>query len=287
MQLDLFEHGRDVMLRHAVVEAIRACDADRAKSAMITLRTEYPADTLAPDLDALVSKLPMTPWPAGLTLDEAAVEVRAMEEVMMPAAQRILDKDATAWLAPFWGALAQAIEGQGYSPDSPHAASLYLRAGNWQAAMDAIETIPSWRRKPAPLGWMVEALYQRTGAQALWPMSAELAWMAPESARSLLSRLADKDLSKHLKCFDRDFEPGGEGDGFSWLPAWLLIEDSGYASRIGSAEKGNGSAPERGARLILTLLALERQGRHAELIENRRRLRDLDAALFARYMQCR
>ncbi|CAG0992125.1 hypothetical protein BURK2_02450 [Burkholderiales bacterium] len=287
MQLDLFEHSRDVMLRNAVVEAIRARDADRAKSAMIALQAAYPADTLVPELDALVGKLAMSPWSGGLAPDEAAVEVRATEKVLVPAAQRILGEDAAAWLAPFWRALAEAIVGQAYEPEAPHAAWLYLRAGDWQAAIDAIETIPSWRRKPGPLGWMVEALYRRTGAPALWPMSAELAWMAPQAARSLLARLADNDLSKQLKCFDRECEAAGESDGFAWFPAWLLIEDSGYATLIGAAEKSNDRAPERGARLILALLSLERQGRHAELIENRRRLRDLDGALFAHYMKSR
>lgn len=286
MQLDLFEHSRDVMLRNAVVEALRARDADAAQSAMVTLRAEYPADTLLPELEALVCKLPTPSWPAGLTLVQAAAEVRAMEEVLMPAAQRVLGKDAAVWLAPHWGALAQAILGQAFAPEAPHAALLYLRAGDWSAAIKAIETIPSWRRKPAPLCWMIEALCRTTGAQALWPISAELAWMAPEAARPLLSRLADNDLSRHLKCFDREFEPAADL-GFAWFPAWLLIEDGGYAPRIGAAEKGDGSVPERCARLLVTLLALERQGRHAELIEHRRRLRDLDGTLFARYMQSR
>jgi len=38
---------------------------------------------------------------------------------------------------------------------------------------------------------------------------------------------------------------------------------------------------------VLDLLSRERQGRHAELIEGRGKLRALHAALFARYMQGR
>jgi hypothetical protein len=45
--------------------------------------------------------------------------------------------------------------------------------------------------------------------------------------------------------------------------------------------------PESCARVVLGLLALERQGRHGELVENRRRLRYANPALFARYMQDR
>jgi hypothetical protein len=38
---------------------------------------------------------------------------------------------------------------------------------------------------------------------------------------------------------------------------------------------------------VLGLLALERQGRHAELVEGRRKLREAHPVLFARYMQNR
>jgi hypothetical protein len=37
-------------------------------------------------------------------------------------------------------------------------------------------------------------------------------------------------------------------------------------------------------RLMLQLLGLERQGRQRELIEHRKRLRDLQASLYNRYM---
>ncbi len=40
-------------------------------------------------------------------------------------------------------------------------------------------------------------------------------------------------------------------------------------------------------RLLLDLLHLERQGRQRDLVEQRRRLRDLQPALFAAYMASR
>jgi hypothetical protein len=40
-------------------------------------------------------------------------------------------------------------------------------------------------------------------------------------------------------------------------------------------------------RLVLELLGLERQGRHAELVQRRRALRDLHAPLYAAYMSTR
>ena len=54
-----------------------------------------------------------------------------------------------------------------------------------------------------------------------------------------------------------------------------------------SAQAVAALAAEYCARLLLGLLLFERQGRHAELVEGRRRLREAHPALFARYMQSR
>ncbi|NMG63812.1 hypothetical protein GPA19_02455 [Azoarcus indigens] len=59
------------------------------------------------------------------------------------------------------------------------------------------------------------------------------------------------------------------------------------AAKLMRAEQGSATPPERCLRLIMTLLALERQGRHAEVVDNRRQLRHTNATLFAMYMQNR
>jgi hypothetical protein len=76
-------------------------------------------------------------------------------------------------------------------------------------------------------------------------------------------------------------------DDFSWLPAWALIADGRLAEGLRLAQDGAHTLPESCARVVLGLLALEHQGRHVELVENRRRLRDAHPSLFERYMQDR
>jgi len=56
-----------------------------------------------------------------------------------------------------------------------HAAALWLRAGDWAAAREAVELIEAWRRIPAPLAWMAEARYRTEGLEAAWPLLTELA----------------------------------------------------------------------------------------------------------------
>ena len=66
-----------------------------------------------------------------------------------------------------------------------------------------------------------------------------------------------------------------------WFPAWLLITAPEIASVMRDVQAGSGKAPERAARLIIELLLLEKQGRQAELVAHRRRLRDLCHELYS------
>ena len=60
--------------------------------------------------------------------------------------------------------------------------ALWLRAGDFAAAADAVARIESWRRIPAPLAWMAEARYRLDGLDAHWGLLAELAWLAPSAS---------------------------------------------------------------------------------------------------------
>jgi hypothetical protein len=57
--------------------------------------------------------------------------------------------------------------------------------------------------------------------------------------------------------------------------------------RLALAQASLNSPAERGMRLVLDLLALERLGRHHALVQRRRALRVLHAALYALYMASR
>jgi hypothetical protein len=101
-----------------------------------------------------------------------------------------------------------------------------------------------------------------------------------------MAKLGDSHLNGRLRHFEHEFEDSDVADSLAWFPAWLLIDDAHLAARLKPAV-GNGSPAEYCARLIMNLLALERGGRHHEVVEERRKLRDSHATLFARYMQTR
>ncbi len=287
MQLDIFEHSRDVMLRNAVVEALRGRDAVAAASAIATLKAEFAGDSMLPTFDALRERLSLRV--EGPLNRESAAEVMHATERVIPEAMSVFGRGASTWLAPFRVELAAAIRGLPFDPgfEALHAAPMLLRAGQWAQACDCLHAIPSWRRLPAPLAWKIAATARISGLDALWPLIAELSWMAPERAVAAIDELEMPELTAFVTAFDRELEGEGSATDFAWFPAWVLAAHSRLAGHFREAQAGSGTPPERCARLLLNMLALERQGRHNDLVEGRKRLRDAHPTLFARYMRSR
>lgn len=168
-----------------------------------------------------------------------------------------------------------------------HCAALWLKAGDFAAAADAVQQIESWRRIPAPLAWICEARLRLDELDSSWGLLAELAWLSPQRFDALTRRLADPVLTRLRRRFDAEFEGEGTVADMAWFPAWVLCEAPALAMPLGQAQPGLQSAPEQAMRLLLDLLHLERQGRQRDLLAQRRRLRDLQPVLYAAYMKSR
>lgn len=167
-----------------------------------------------------------------------------------------------------------------------HAAFMSLQGGDWAAAETQVATIPSWRRIPVPLAWMAEARFGQQGLDSAWCLLVELAWIDASRFSTLARRLEAPALRKLLDGFDAGFEPDEDAD-LAWFPAWILIAQPALAIVLRETQVCSDTAPERAARLVMGLLTLERQGRHADLVIQRKRLRDLHVGLFSRYMSTR
>lgn len=290
MQLDIFEHSRDLMLRNDALHALQRRDAAATRRAAAQLSAEYPHDAALPDLSRLVDALEPPSVAAFADVAAAARALRQLHDELAPAAQRLLGSvDGHAWSQPLWQQLARradALEFRAEHADC-HAAALWLRAGDAAAAAAAVERIASWRRVPAPLDWMCQARWRLQGLDASWGLLAELAWLAPARLDALLQRLADPVLLRLRRQFDASFEAEGDAPALAWFPAWVLTEKPALAPLLGQAQPGLQTDAERALRLLLDLLHLERQGRQRELVDQRRRLRDLQPALFRAYMATR
>jgi len=299
-QLDIFADSQDVMLRNDLAGMLTRHDGAAARQALVTLSDSYPEDAmLAPARVLLAALVGGAPSPvAKPTAPVAAADLAAarlhLQGQVAPAAAAVLGQGAApTWLAPLWRDLARRSESLPWAAAraDEHAAPLWLAAGDWAQAARAAGGITSWRRIPAPLAWMAEARFRQDGVDTVWPLLSELAWLAPRRLDGLLRRLADPLLDRLRRRFDDGFDAGVErGDEHGdlvWFPAWVLTDTPALAPRLALAEPGQDSAAERGLRLMVNLLALERQGRHHELVARRLVLRDLCPPLFAAYIATR
>lgn len=295
-QLDLFEHSRDTMLRNDALDALLRRDATAAAQATRVLADFDAQHGALPALQTLVGALLAATGTAAFTRHDDAAQARGqLQMVVEPAASAQFGAVAgAAWLAPLWRGLAQRAATLPFLPAQPddHAAPLWLRVADSAAgvaAEQAVQRIESWRRIPAPLGWMAQARYRSSGLDSLWPLLLELAWLAAPRCADTAQALADPLLNRLLRRFDDEFDPGPD-DGIhplAWFPAWLLIDHPALLPLLREARPGQNSLPEQGFKLIAELLGLERQGRHREVINGRKRLRDLRPGLYAVYMKAR
>ncbi len=324
-QLDIFLHSRDTMLRNDLLQALLDQQAERAEQAQQALLAEYPDDEAAADLAMLVHALKQRRSPPWVDAQQVALARLRLVQHIEPAARRRLGATASAaWQAERWCELAQRAAawpfGAEHSDD--HAAPLWLRGGQWQAAADAVASIDSWRRIPAPLAWMAEARLRLLGLLAAWPLLTELAWLSPRRLHAVLAGFPDARLQRWRQRFDAEFEPdgaapaegqhapdlaarssamaimaagpsaGAEADeggasDLAWFPAWLLTDQPDLAAHLAKAQPGHGRPPEQALRLMVALLLLERQGRPRDVIERRKALRELHPGLYAAYMKSR
>jgi len=299
MQLDLFAHSRDVMLRNDLATALTQRDAATSRSALAQWACEYPEDPGLAAARLLVAALvqaaesPPRP-PPGSTLAAARAYQRS---VLAPAAAAMLgSKDAQSWLKPLWRSLALQHAHVPWDPALPdqHAAPLWLAAADWAQAEQAAAGIASWRRIPVPLAWISEARYRLAGPAGLdliWPLLAELAWLAPPRLATLLQTLSDPLLDRLRTRFEEQSELLDQAtdpvQALAWFPAWVLTDNPALAALLAPAQAGQNTPPEQGLRLLVQLLHLERQGRHHDLMARRKALRDLCLPLYQAYMATR
>jgi hypothetical protein len=156
------------------------------------------------------------------------------------------------------GLIADALEARSTAPFERH-----------QAVLDARHLL-SQDLQPA-----VSRLFPRAdSARWLAPLWAELAGRA-----AVLPFRADQADAHSASLFLLATSWAEAEDALLRIASWRRIPAPLSWTRR--------NAPERALKLVLELLSLERQGRHHELLQTRRELQSLSAAVYAAYMKTR
>ena len=289
-QLDIFADSRDRVLLNTLADALVQGDRAAAHDAIATLRSEFPDDRHLGPAALLIDALDCEALAGDSPLADAAAALAVhchIDTLLHDAARTVLGREAAPhWLTIRWLSLARRARALPFDPtcSEAHAAALCLQGCAWAEAAAAVRGIESWRRKPQPLTWMAQASWHLSGPASAWPLLAELAWLAPQRLQPLLALLPDPRLHKLARKFEDAFDTAPD---WAWWPAWLLVEQPLLAEPLDSAQTAAEAAPERGFKLVLSLLRLERQGRHTDIVALRRQLQALQPALFAIYMSTR
>jgi hypothetical protein len=301
MQLDIFEHSRDVMLRNDVMQALQHYQLPQARLAWERLHQEYPQERLVPELCTLIELLDvqgLTDSGAARFADHTALRQArlTLQDVLAPLARKVFGHaEAARWLRPLWMNLARRAAQLPFQAEHEHehAAPLLLIMQDWPAAVQAIERIPSWRRIPAPLAWMAQAKLHQFGLQAAsWPLLAELAWLAPKRLEVLVDQTDNPILQRLMETFELAFEDAGQGlsapvANAAWFPAWVLIYQPDWVRDLALAQAGQHSVPEQAMRLLVEMLGLERQGRQRDAVAKRLELGQLHPWLLKSFLNSR
>lgn len=289
MQFDLFNPGDRVALHNDVIQALVQGDATAAQAAWHRLEQQHPGDDCLPAFQVLIETVNQYTQAAFLNHDELRDTRVALFHTITPAARRCLGQQANSWLRAHQQHVAQRAAALAYRADRPddHAAPLWLSAGNWQACIEAVSAIASWRRIPAPLSWMLQARLKTQGLLANWGLLAESAWMSPQRLQAVIVQTDDPILAALVAKFELNFEDTGDGQHLAWFPAWVLTERPTLASALTQAQASQHSEPEQAMRILLALLGLERQGRQHDIVVARKSLRGLHGDLYAAYMATR
>lgn len=289
-QFDLFMDAPDVQWRNDAVAALLRHDFDAAEEAIRQLRQYAPDDAALPALAELLIVLDEWPWPVtALSLLESAI--LRCENRVGAAARRALGRQADVFMARLWQDLAQAAQPLPFQAERPglHAAPLFLRAGEPEAAIEAARSVPDWSRQPEVLRWLVLASYRLAEEAPRRAYLFSFAFRAPERLAALIAELDDILLRQDWEAFEASpLSEQADARLGQWFPAWCLIRHPGLAAPHDGDDSGYPDCSGATAfRLLRQILALEKSGVSQALTDARARLNCLNPSLFEGYMLTR
>ena len=287
-QLDLFVDGRDALLVHHVVTNLLARNFDWATAGLAALRHEHPTHPDLPALALLIESLRSSP-PSPVSHATVIAVVDEVDRMLVPAALRLLGRDAVAFLQPQWRMLATAASHLSFDETNPraHASWICQQFEDWSAVRAAVEGERDWMKRPLlryRLGLACHHLGDIEAAIRFW---LPLCWIDPALFARYAPALPNATLREGWEAFERAGSFTESADGVqpaTWFPPWLLVRDRRLADLFQPSDIPDTGISSEVFRALLALVTLERRGLSDDLIAHRRALQRLSPDLFAYYM---
>jgi hypothetical protein len=277
-QLDLFMDATGVTLVNGVTGALKERNYAEARRLLERLFDVDPGNGQLGDLELLVGATESLHLP----VEDASADLDHLEQELAPLAGDKLGPGCRDFLAPFWQRLLKALQDEPFDPDHPklHASYPAIQLEDWNLVKRSIASGRDWNREPLLLRRFARAcgrLQQNELAVSCW---FRLCWHFPNQADAI-GREAESIWRSRWQRF-MGLEPELDSKDF---PAWSLLEQPGFVPRpVDKACMTCKEAPED----YLVTADLVMAGAAAipavDLIEQRRRLKDLNPNLFTHYL---
>lgn len=276
-QTDLFFDSREVVANNELRQALRSGNASEAGHKLGELARLAPDHATLQPAAVIIDAL-RTPAPRDLSATVAYLEKLTREWTL--AAETLFKAEGKALLAPRWRAVGQALESVAFDPAHPdrHASRAYLEAGDWEAAIGAVQAEDGFAEQPVLIGRLAQALWQTQRTVPAIERWFALCWSAPEYFNKLIENghISAPLLLEHWReAVNADVEPE---ISTVWFPAWMILHEPGLARFIKS--RGAASGPQRAFDLARELVMSD-----DEQVEARRELKDIHPGLFRCFLE--
>ncbi|MCZ6618438.1 MAG: hypothetical protein O7E57_09920 [Gammaproteobacteria bacterium] len=277
-QLDLFFDGAENVAVNALLDALAGRDSTRAQVALDNLSSLNPSHRCLADASTVIVALEAAPIAAPATAHHA---LELMENIWLPASERLLGPRARDVLAPVWRQIGGVLAAAPFEPEHPrrHPSYAYGRCLDWENVRRVIRATDDYRAQPVLLVRLAEAerrLGHRNVALEIW---FQLCWNAGEL---MCAQLESTTFPDHL--LRRYWQDAGREDmepelTIEFFPTWVLLRERGIALALPT---------QADRRISVTVFELVRSlllnpEDHA-LIEQRGQLQRAHAGLFAQYL---
>ena len=279
-QLDLFLDSAQTVAVNALLDALTARDAGKARGALEQLvridRDHGQRFHAARLISALETPAPEKP-------ERGLEQLERMEREWTPAASSLLGARRRDFLAPLWRDIARALDPVPFDPSKPerHASRAYRAGLDWERMRRSVLAVAGHEKEPVLLTRLAEAhwrLRERARAIETW---FTLCHLAPEEFARLIEAPDFPDWalrSAWRVALESDLEPQMTP---AWFPAWMLLEEPGLAGVLAPRDTGDDPS-SRAFDAVIALLA--HPAPDARGIELRRALQAIHPGLLRRFL---